>query len=573
MGSLFLLKRIVAKVSKELNSKLLFLIVFSIFVSFIELIGVSLIMPLIELSTDSSVIQENQYYNIIFNYFNFKSQSDFVIYFGIFLLAFYFFRGVLVLLHSYYVSKFSQDIYKNIVNQLFKRYLHMPYEFFIQKNRSVFSKSIITEASLVSNSVSSLLTIISEIFVVLMIYFLLMYVNYKITILVTIVVIFKVLFLIKTVSKRIKLKGVERDNSQQEFYKILNVFFNDYKNIKLQGNLAQKSLSNRFLFYADKYAHINTIFGILSSIPRVFIETVGYGMVVLFIILLLLSGDGSIQSFLPTISLYVVALYRILPSVNRIMNGYNTISFNRKASDIVFDNLNIDIEKESGQVIFFREEIELQNVSFSYQDSKNVITNCNLSIKKNEKIAIVGKSGSGKSTLIDLISGLLTLSSGRILIDGVELSSDNLKSWRKKIGYIPQNIFLFDGTIAQNVCFGREYNKDKLIKSLKLASIYDFLLNRGGVEARVGDGGVNFSGGQMQRIAIARSLYGDPEILIFDEATSALDSDTEESIMNDIYSLTKNMTFILITHKLSIASGCDRVFKMNNKTLINEKKD
>jgi ATP-binding cassette, subfamily B, bacterial PglK len=570
MHILLFLRKIIGIIDKELESKFVTLIVFSIVVSFIELLGVSLIMPLIELSTDPSVIQTNQYYKVFFNYFNFKSQNNFAISFGIFLLMFYFFRGFIVLLHSYYITKFSQNVYSSLVKQLFKRYLHMSYEFFTQNNKSTFSKSIITEASLVSNSVSALLTLISEVFVVLMIYILMLYVDFTITMFVTVIVALKVLFLTNTVSKRIKLKGVERAKIQQEFYKILNRFFSDYKNIKLQGDDAQESLSKEFSLYANKYAYINTIFGVLSSIPRVFIETTGFGMAVLFIIFLLMSGDGEIQNFLPTIGLYVVALYRLLPSVNRIMGGYNTIAYNGKSTDIVLDHLNIAIEKVSKQNIPFNKEIFIQSINFSYQGSKKIITNCSLSIKKNERIAIVGESGSGKSTLVDLISGLLTLSSGKILIDGIELSSNNLQNWREKIGYIPQNIFLFDGTVAQNVCFDRVYNKEKLINSLKLASIYNFLLDRDGIDTKVGDGGVHLSGGQAQRIAIARALYGDPEILIFDEATSALDPETEKNIMHDMYLLTRNMTFLLITHKLSIVSECDRIFRMKNGILVNE---
>jgi len=252
------------------------------------------------------------------------------------------------------------------------------------------------------------------------------------------------------------------------------------------------------------------------------------------------------------------------------MGGYNTIAYNGKSTDIVLDHLNIAIEKVSKQNIPFNKEIFIQSINFSYQGSKKIITNCSLSIKKNERIAIVGESGSGKSTLVDLISGLLTLSSGKILIDGIELSSNNLQNWREKIGYIPQNIFLFDGTVAQNVCFDRVYNKEKLINSLKLASIYNFLLDRDGIDTKVGDGGVHLSGGQAQRIAIARALYGDPEILIFDEATSALDPETEKNIMHDMYLLTRNMTFLLITHKLSIVSECDRIFRMKNGILVNE---
>ena len=576
MHILLFLRKIIGIIDKELESKFVTLIVFSIVVSFIELLGVSLIMPLIELSTDPSVIQTNQYYKVFFNYFNFKSQNNFAISFGIFLLMFYFFRGFIVLLHSYYITKFSQNVYSSLVKQLFKRYLHMSYEFFTQNNKSTFSKSIITEASLVSNSVSALLTLISEVFVVLMIYILMLYVDFTITMFVTVIVALKVLFLTNTVSKRIKLKGVERAKIQQEFYKILNRFFSDYKNIKLQGDDAQESLSKEFSLYANKYAYINTIFGVLSSIPRVFIETTGFGMAVLFIIFLLMSGDGEIQNFLPTIGLYVVALYRLLPSVNRIMGGYNTIAYNGKSTDIVLDHLNIAIEKVSKQNIPFNKEIFIQSINFSYQGSKKIITNCSLSIKKNERIAIVGESGSGKSTLVDLISGLLTLSSGKILIDGIELSSNNLQNWREKIGYIPQNIFIFNGTYKENISLSLKakkiINKQRAVKSEKIAMIDSHIRSsKKKYETIISHKGRNISGGQIQRLGIARGLYKDSKIIIFDESTNAIDRNNESKIYKNLNRKYKDKIFIFVSHKKINDNFFNKEYSLINKRLIRKK--
>jgi ATP-binding cassette subfamily B protein/ATP-binding cassette subfamily C protein len=185
------------------------------------------------------------------------------------------------------------------------------------------------------------------------------------------------------------------------------------------------------------------------------------------------------------------------------------------------------------------------------------LNNLTLGIEKGQKIAFVGESGSGKSTLVDLICGIYRPNSGKIFIDNVELDNSNIVSWRKKIGYIPQSIYLFDGTIADNISFGREYNEDKLIKVLKQANIYDVLIEKEGLDTMVGEGGIQLSGGQKQRIGIARALYGEPEILVLDEATSALDSETEKAIMDEIYKISEDKTLMIIAHRLSTIEKCD----------------
>jgi ABC-type multidrug transport system fused ATPase/permease subunit len=195
------------------------------------------------------------------------------------------------------------------------------------------------------------------------------------------------------------------------------------------------------------------------------------------------------------------------------------------------------------------------------------LNSINLTINKGDKIAFVGKSGSGKSTLVDLIIGLYQPSQGELCIDGVPINKSNLQNWRSQIGYIPQQVYLFDGTIAENVCFGRKIDQSLLEKTLKQANIFNFLQGKQGVKTIVGEGGIQLSGGQKQRIAIARALYGQPEILVLDEATSALDDKTEKKIMHEIYQISQNKTLIIIAHRLSTIKRCDVVYEIKNKTI------
>ncbi|HBD9177966.1 TPA: ABC-type lipopolysaccharide transporter PglK, partial [Campylobacter jejuni] len=195
-----------------------------------------------------------------------------------------------------------------------------------------------------------------------------------------------------------------------------------------------------------------------------------------------------------------------------------------------------------------------------------------LNIKKGEKIAFIGESGCGKSTLVDLIIGLLKPKEGQILIDKQELNASNAKNYRQKIGYIPQNIYLFNDSIAKNITFGDAVDEEKLNKVIKQANLEHFIKNLPqGVQTKVGDGGSNLSGGQKQRIAIARALYLEPEILVLDEATSALDTQSEAKIMDEIYKISKDKTMIIIAHRLSTITQCDKVYRLEHGKLKEEK--
>ncbi|EGJ3617907.1 ABC-type lipopolysaccharide transporter PglK, partial [Campylobacter jejuni] len=196
----------------------------------------------------------------------------------------------------------------------------------------------------------------------------------------------------------------------------------------------------------------------------------------------------------------------------------------------------------------------------------------NLNIKKGEKIAFIGESGCGKSTLVDLIIGLLKPKEGQILIDEQELNANNTKNYRQKIGYIPQNIYLFNDSIAKNITFTDAVDEEKLNRVIKQANLEHFIKNLSqGVQTKVGDGGSNLSGGQKQRIAIARALYLEPEILVLDEATSALDTQSEAKIMDEIYKISKDKTMIIIAHRLSTITQCDKVYRLEHGKLKEEK--
>lgn len=553
------LKSLLTKRDKQLLMGLFF---FSILISLIETIGISIIMPFIALATDFTLIHSNEYYQYIYKLFEFEKDVSFVIAFGVILIFFYIFRSAINLLYFYALNRFAQGRYHLLAYRLFEKYMGLSYRDYITKNSSSLTKAIVTEASNLTHLISAFLFMLSEVFVVIFIYASMLYVNYKITLLLTVILVLNAILMLKTVSVKIKKAGRVRAELQEKFYEIVNRSFGNFKLIKLQSN-SQDILDN-FGKSSFGFAKANITNATLAQVPRLFLEAVGFGLIVFIITYLVWKYENNISAALALISMFVLALYRLMPSINRIMSSYNQILFLYKSLDIVHNDLMYDSETLGEKSVSFVKEIKIKNLSFEYDDGKPILTDINLSINKGSKIAFVGESGSGKSTLVDIIIGLYKPKKGTISSDNILLEDSNIKSWRSKVGYIPQSVYLFDGTVGQNVAFGLEYDLKRVDEVLKKAKIYDFLATKEGQNTLVGEGGVMLSGGQKQRIAIARALYAEPEILVLDEATSALDDETERQIMDEIYEISEDKTLIIIAHRLSTIDRCEKVYKLEN---------
>jgi ABC-type multidrug transport system fused ATPase/permease subunit len=559
-------KNTISKLSALLQKRdkqlLIFLLFFSIIISLIETVGISVIMPFIAVATDFNLIENNHYYNKVYNIFGFSNHVHFVIAFGIALIIFYAFRSAVNLFYFHMLARFTQGRYYLLAYRLFENYMALPYEDFTKRNSSTLTKNILSEASSLTNLISAVLLMLSEIFIVLLIYGMMLWVNYKITLLLSLLLLINALFMVKTVSRKIKKAGIERSYFQKIYLEIVNKSFGNFKLLKLHSQ--DKETLQQFKDASIQFVHANITNRTLSHFPRLFLEAIGFGVIVFIITYLVWKYQQNISHALPIISMFVLALYRLMPSVNRIMNSYNQILFNYKSLDIIHSDLMYPTEDLGSNSIEFNSEISLNKIQFEYELNKPVLNNINLTIKKGKKIALIGESGSGKSTLVDIIIGLYKPKSGNVLIDGIVLDDANVKSWRSKIGYIPQTVYLFDGTVGENVAFTKDYDKKKVDACLRKAKIYDFLEPRGGQDVLVG--GILLSGGQKQRIAIARALYTDPEVLILDEATSSLDNETEKKIMDEIYAIGADKTLIIIAHRLSTIEQCDQVYILEDRS-------
>ena len=545
--------------TKEYQVKFIFILLAGILLSVVETVGVSIIMPFITLASEPSKIFANPYSNFFYDYFNFSSTANFMICFGLILVGFYIFRATYIIIYSYLTNSFSFGVFYMYSCLLFKNYTNLTYVDITNKNISKMTSIVVSESFNLSNYAQNIIIIFIEIFTVTFLYLLLILVNWKMTLILTSclgIIIFILLFFFKN---KIREEGVKRSNIQSNFYKILNETFCNFKMLKFIQN--EDQIYNNFSKLSHELSKVHVMNGIMSNIYRPLLETIGFSILILVVVYMLYAYENS-DVVLPIVSMYALALYRMLPAINRILAAYNMIMFLTNSFDVIYKELSNVPLVEGDENIAFNVKIELKHVNFEYIEGKKIFEDINLTIMKGDKVAFVGSSGSGKSTLVDIITGLYVPLYGSILVDDIELNYKNVRSFRSRIGYIPQAIYLFDGTVGENVSFGYEYNEEKVVEALKKAKIYNFLLTKKGVNTKVGDGGIQLSGGQKQRIGIARALYNEPDIIVLDEATSALDVDTESKIMDEIYKIGENKTLLIVAHRISTIRKCNKKLEL-----------
>lgn len=539
---------------------LLLLLPATFLLSLIETFAISIIMPFISLASNPSLIFDNRYANYVYKMFSFENTLDFMVAFSVALIVFYVFRALYNVAYSYALNRFAFRKYHFFAYRLFCKAVELSYIDFTNRNIDHIRRNIINESLKVSQYIQQILYIASEVITITLMYALLLFISWKMTIVLTIFLLANVLLIIKTISKNIQKQGIINVETNKNVLSIITKALGNFKIIKLKG--IQEHILQDFDKASKKRVDAEIKYQVLHPLPRFILESLGFCILIAAVAYILLKYNNA-AAVIPIISMYALALYRILPALNRILQAYNFMQWCKKGLEVVYEDLIYHTEYEDNKPIAFNRTIELKNINFSYKKGKAVISDFNLTINKGDKIAFIGKSGAGKSTLVDLIIGIYKPKSGQILIDDVALNNENLRSWRKKIGYIPQQIFLFDGSVAENIALSEKIDENRVIECCKKANIWDFLCENDGIKTRVGDGGIKLSGGQKQRIAIARALYDNPEILVLDEATSALDNDTETKIMDEIYDVATGKTLLVIAHRLTTIEKCERVVELN----------
>jgi ATP-binding cassette, subfamily B, bacterial PglK len=312
----------------------------------------------------------------------------------------------------------------------------------------------------------------------------------------------------------------------------------------------------------------------LSNSPRYVLDTIAFGTI-LTIMIVLYTQDAS--QVIPVVGVYAFAGYRLMPALQQIYRHVTKARFHTSVLATVkqdLENSSVTFPDEV-QRLKFEDRLELTNIAFKYPTAKeDLLKNLSLTVKRNSSVAFVGSTGSGKTTIVDILLGLLPPDQGQILVDGIPLTKDNLRNWQANLGYVPQTIFLSDGTIAQNIAFGvgqDSLDMNAVIQAAKIANLHEFVETLpDGYNTLVGERGVRLSGGQRQRIGIARALYHDPSVLILDEATSALDNVTEEAVFQAIKNVMGKKTVVMIAHRISTVRECDTIFVLEKGQIVSQ---
>ena len=480
--------------------------------------------------------------------------------------------------YSYFIFwqfKFIGNFELRISSKLMQKYLSLPYVFHLNNNSGILNNNVLNEAQHIPTNIFNILTLISETVILIFIGLILFIYEpkgslYVIVFSITLMIIINIIqknYMIKFGHQRYLFMGSSNKHLLQGLQSI--------KDIKLLNK--ERYFIENYKYNFKQAIKYKVYYDTLSNFPRPISELILVGAFAIIVSILVEKNDPN--AIILTTSLFLIASYRLLPSITRITNAFQSIQLRKK----VIENLINDLEKKETQIddkngynriLNFKSNIILKNISFSYPNSnRNILNKINLKIDKGQMIGIVGPSGSGKTTLLDILLGLLEPTGGEIFVDSAKINSNNLLSWQKLIGYVPQSPTLIDDTIKKNIAFGIDENKiDNLLlkECIEKSNLSDFIQNQpDGINTLIGERGVRISGGQKQRIAIARSLYRNPEIIIFDEATSSLDEKNEYDIIKNISLLKKFKTTIVVAHKLSILKNCNIIYKINDGNLEN----
>lgn len=529
-------------------------LVFSVFETF----SISVLLPYLKIISDPQSIVATRYVSTLHDWMGSPSPKSFSIKISYLLICIYAVKFAYSLGFSYFQWRYVRGLYLRIIERVFRNFIHQPYASFVKSNSADYAQGMVSEANNAAGMVMGLIMIVTESLTVLFLFALMLRTDMRVTLMVCALFGLAVVLLLGLFSGPIKKMGQKKVSLVLAVLRLLNESFGNFKLLKLT---CREDFANRqFLDASVRYNKIQVVYGVMQSLPRYSIEFLGLS-ILLFVSVHLIANE-SVTYFLPKLVLFAVSFGRIMPSINRIVTSANEYNFQKKAVDMVWQMFHVTLDQEGEAVCDFQRDVRVADVTFSYEARKNVLTHADILISKGEKVGFVGESGAGKSTLVDLICGLIRPNEGAVLIDGVPLTVANVRSWRRKIGYIPQNIYLFDGTVAENVAIASDYDADKVTAALKSAKIYDFLMQKDGLATCVGEGGILLSGGQKQRVAIARALYHDPEILVLDEATSALDDKTETGIIEEIFSLASGKTVLVIAHRLTSLKYCDTIYEI-----------
>lgn len=557
---------------KKNIGSLLFVLIQIVVGSILEMFGVTAILPLISLAVNPNKIYENDFLYGISKYVRFSDSYSYFVFLSIMLIFIYFVKNMYVIWMNNNIYRFAYKNQKELACRLLTSYLRQPYSFFVNHNSADFIRNLNEDTIYFFETVIASLQFAAEIMVCAMLGITLLVMDTTLTLGMIIILLLFFLIVFRKLKRNLEKKGTRCRGYRAEMNKWI---------LQATGGIKETKILEKEQFFIEKYEGLYNYFAedyrrykMYAFLPRPLMESVSVCALLLIVVIKIINGTD-MTVFVPILSVFAVAVFRMLPSFNRLATYVSQIMFNKASVEAIYNDLKeFEIEEEFPieeriKDIPFNNEIRLKDICFRYPDAEeDVVSDVELVIPKGKSVAFIGASGAGKTTLADIILGVLSAQKGNILVDGQPIDVMS-REWHKKVGYIPQTIFLMDDTVRNNIAFGIEsskINESQLEKAIEGAQLKEFIDSLPeGLNTEIGERGVRLSGGQRQRIGIARALYFNPEILVLDEATSALDNDTESAVMEAIDNLAGTKTLLIIAHRLTTIKNCDIVYEIKDK--------
>lgn len=556
--------------NKKQQLKFSFLFVLIVISGFLELVGISLILPFINVVMNPEIIMTNKYLNFVYESFHIQDTTNFLIFLAFVLIFVYIFKNLYMVVVYFFQYKILYNAQKDISLQLIRYYVKQPYSYHLNINTSEMVRIVTQDASNCSSFLTNIFFILTEFIVVVLVIGFLFYINKIVTTVLVILFVFLFVAIFKGLKPKIKVFAKNNQKYHAGMIKWIQQSLGAIKDIKILQK--EQFFINKYYDSSIKYTSAQKHFRFFEQFPRLLIETFVVSVILLVIIFLLYKGIDA-STIIIQMAVFAMAAFRLMPSMNRIQMALSSAMYYTPSLNIVYRDLKnakvsdlLNSKLEGNKVLNMEKDISVNNISYKYPNTeKYIFKNVSFNIQRGTSIGFVGPTGAGKTTIVDVILGLLDPTEGSITIDGIDVHKNKI-SWFSKIGYVPQFIYLTDDTIKNNILFYDDENVDEkkletVIEQAQLKEFIDSLPN--GLETIVGERGIRLSGGQRQRIGIARALYKKPEILVLDEATSALDNDTEKAVMQAIEHLYGKITMLVIAHRLTTIEKCDVIYKID----------
>ncbi len=551
-----------------------------VIMAFTELVGIASIAPFMALVGDISLLEGDGVFAMLYEYAGTPDPTDFLFYTGLFVLSMLTLSTLVSMFTTWKLSLYASRVGTEIADRLYIHYIQQNWLFHASGSSAHLTKQVSSEALRVTdNIIQPLLRMNAKAVLAVFISVGILIYDPIIALGGLLLFAFAYVVMYKIVRRRLHINGRNMSLVYTKRFRLMNEGFGGIKDVLLLNR--RFDFVKRFEQSGDVFAYARGTTAAIGQVPRYFMELIAFGSMIGLVLFLIKTHQGDLGTVLPILAVYALAAFKLLPALQQIYFSMTQIKGNVAAFEAIKGDLQDSsnnptvIEENLNKHLTVNKQIKLDNISFSYPNkTEPAVNGLNMIVPANSVVGLVGASGSGKSTAIDLLLGLLTPDEGSLYVDGVPIDADNKRAWQNTLGFVPQSIFLSEGSIAENVAFGLpidSIDSAQVTRALKLAHL-DELVEQlpEGVDTKVGERGVQLSGGQRQRIGIARALYHKADVLIFDEATSALDGITEKIIMEAIHEFSGQKTIVMIAHRLKTVQKCDIIYMMDKGRVVDQ---